>query len=107
MLAIALVIGLISALTGNDVLGDINSGTIVDGNGLGGIIGGSGSSTGTGSSSEAPGTTTEAPSTTSGNNSSYKLRSYESTGTVGLNPFTDSPHSFHQTGVDVTLDLSG
>lgn len=58
MLAIALAIGLISALTGNDVLGDLNTGTIVDGSGLGGIIGGSGSSTGTGSSPEAPSVTT-------------------------------------------------
>ncbi len=58
MLAIALAIGLISALTGKDVIGDINTGTIIDGNGLGGIIGGSGTSTGTGSSSEAPSTTT-------------------------------------------------
>lgn len=64
-------IGLISALTGKDIVGDLNSGSIIDGNGLGGIIGGSGSSTETGSSSEVPGTSSENGSS-SGNDYIYK-----------------------------------
>lgn len=55
MLAIVLAIGLISAFTGKDVVGDLNSGTIIDGNGLGGIIGDSGTSTDSGSSPETSG----------------------------------------------------
>ena len=55
VLAIALAIGLISALTGKDIVGDLNSGLIIDGNGLGGIIGGSGSFTESGSSPSTSG----------------------------------------------------